>query len=110
MHVGSYDVQNIGVDSSSPNAVTLSASYIENSPAVGAAFALLRTDDAGNVDFASSVYLVLDRVESDQFVQTSISKGNYTVLAFDVEGNGRLGLGQTSPAAVRSAAISGQGL
>ena len=106
VHVGSYDVQIIGVDSSSPNAVTLSASYIENSPAVGAVFALLWTDDAGSVDFANSVYLVLDRVQSDQFVQTNIGRGNYTVLAFDVEQDGRA---NRVPAAEGTVTVSGRG-
>ena len=105
---GTYDVQSIGVDSPAPNTVTLSAAYIENSPAMGVVFALLFTDDAGSVNFTKSVYLVLDR-ESDQFMQGSISGGDYTILAFDVEGNGRLEVGQSFPAAVGSVVVSGQG-
>ena len=97
------------MDSPAPNTVTLSASYIENSPAMGVVFALLFTDDGGSVNFAKSVYLVLDRMESDQFMQGNISEGDYTVLAFDVEGNGRLEVGQSSPAAVGSVVVSGQG-
>ena len=97
------------MDSPDPNTVTLSASYVEDSPAMGIMFALLFVDDDGGVNFTNSVYLVLDREESNQFTQGNISQGDYTVLAFDVEGNGRLELGQSSPAAVGNVTVSGQG-
>ena len=87
--VGSYDVQSIAVDSPAPNAVTLNASYLENSPAMGVVFVLLFTDDAGSVNFTKSLYLVLDNVESSGFIQHNVTQGEYSVVAFDVESNGR---------------------
>ena len=89
VYVGSYDVQSIAVDSSAPNSVTLNASYLENSPAVGVVFVLLFTDDADSVNFTKSLYLVLDNVQSSVFIQHSVTRGEYSVVAFDVESNGR---------------------
>ena len=106
---GTYDVQSIGVDSPAPNTVTLSAAYIENSPAMGVVFALLFTDDTGSVNFTKSVYLVLNRIESEGLTQGNLSRGDYTVLAFDVEGNGRLEVGQSFPAAEGRVSVSGEG-
>ena len=96
VYVGSYDVQSIAVDSPAPNAVTLNASYLENSPAVGVVFVLLFTDDAGSVNFTKSLYLVLNNMESNGFIQHNVTRGEYSVVAFDVESNGRL---WNSPAA-----------
>ena len=94
-----------------PNTVTLSANYlhIESSTAVGALFVLLLVDDTGNISFSKSVYLALDRMESVQFMQSNISQGNYTVLAFRLEQNGRFMLGQVLPATIESVIVSGQG-
>ena len=85
VYVGSYDVQSIAVDGPAPNAVTLNASYLENSPAVGVVFVLLFTDDAGSFNFTKSLYLVLDNVQSSGFIQHNVTRGEYSVLAFDVE-------------------------
>ena len=89
VYVGSYDVQSIVVDSPAPNAVTLDASYLKNSPAMGVVFVLLFTDDAGSVNFTKSLYLVLDNVQSSGFIQHNVTRGEYSVVAFDVESNGR---------------------
>ena len=104
--VGSYDVQSIAVDSSAPNAVTLNASYLENSLAMGVVFVLLFTDDAGSVNFTKSLYLVLDNVESSGFIQHNVTRGEYSVVAFDVESNGRV---WNSSAAQDRVIITGEG-
>ena len=104
---GSYDVQSIAVDSPAPNAVTLNASYLENSPAMGVVFVLLFTDDAGSVNFTKSLYLVLDRVESSNFLQNNVTQGRYDVLAFDVEEDGRL---WSSSAEQETVTVGGEGI
>ncbi len=95
--------------SASPNAVNLSASYARHSPALGVVVILLWSDTGGGVDYARSVHLVLDREMSNGFRQESISQGNYTVLAFDVEEDGGIELGLGSPAAVERVSVQGQG-
>ena len=50
---------------------------------------LLFTDDAGSFNFTKSLYLVLDNVQSSQFIQHNVTRGEYSVVAFDVESNGR---------------------
>ena len=99
--------------SSQPNAVDLSASYVENSPAVGVLFVLVLTNGVGDMDtnqqMDQPIYLVLDRESSDQFMQENITQGDYTVLAFDVESDGTLVLGINSPAAVGSVVVHGEG-
>ena len=100
-------------NSSQPNSVDLSASYVENSPALGVLFVLVLTNGVGDMDtnqpMDQPIYLVLDRESSDQFVQDNITQGDYTVLAFDVESDGTLVLGISSPAAVGSVVVHGEG-
>ena len=99
-------MQSIAVDSPAPNAVTLNASYLENSPAMGVVFVLLLTDGAGSVNFTRSLYLVLDKAESSNFEQMNVSRGGYIVVAFDVESDGRP---EDSPAVQAAVTISGEG-
>ena len=106
VYVGSYDVQSIAVDSPAPNAVTLNANYLENSPAVGVVFVLLFTDDVGSVNFTKSLYLVLDNVQSSRFIQHNVTRGEYSVVAFDVESNGRP---WNSPATEDRVIVTGEG-
>ena len=106
LSAGTYDVQSIAVDSPAPNAVTLNASYLENSPAMGVVFVLLFTDNAGRVNFTKSLYLVLDRAESSNFLQNNFTRGSYDVMAFDVEEDGRL---WSSPAVQETITVSGEG-
>ena len=107
--LGTHDVQSIGVSSAAPNTVSLSASFSEISAAEGVMFVLLFTEESGSVSFTDSVYLVLNRAQSNQFMQANITQGQYTVLAFDVEGNGKLEPRQSSAAAEESIRVSGQG-
>ena len=95
--------------SSQPNAVDLSASYVENSPALGVLFVLVLTNGVEDMDTNQPIYLVLDRERSGQFMQENITQGDYTVLAFDVESDGTLVLGINSPAAVGSVVVRGEG-
>ena len=107
--LGTHDVQSIGVSSAAPNTVSLSASFSEISAAEGVMFVLLFTEESGSVSFTDSVYLVLERAQSNQFMQDDITQGQYTVLAFDVEGNGKLESRQSSAAVEESIRVSGQG-
>ena len=99
--------------SSQPNAVHLSASYVENSPALGVLFVLILTNGVGDMDtnqpMDQQIYIVLDRESSDKFVQENITQGDYTILGFDVESDGTLVLGLNSPAAVGSVVVHGEG-
>ena len=99
--------------SSQPNAVDLSASHVENSPALGVLFVLVLTNGVGDMDtnhpMDQPIYLVLDRERSGQFMQDNITQGEYTVLAFDVESDGTLVLGVNSPAVVGSVVVHGEG-
>lgn len=93
------------------NTVILGADYlqIENSAVRGGLFSLLHVNDAGDVNFNKSVYIVLNEMESIQFMLSNVSQGNYTVLAFCLKQNGRFELGQVPPATIASAIVSGQG-
>ena len=99
--------------SSQPNAIHLSAIYVENSPALGVLFVLVLTNGVGDMDtnqqMDQPIYLVLDGESSDQFMQENITQGDYAVLAFDVESDGTLVLGINSPAAVGSVVVHGEG-
>ena len=99
----------IGVTNTEANIVTLQATYVENSPAVGVVFALLYNDRGGSVSFINSVYLVLDRVGPDSSVRGNLSQGHYAVVAFEVQRNGRLQIGRTLPASVASVIVYGKG-
>ena len=66
--LGTHDVQSIGVSSAAPNTVSLSASFSEISAAEGVMFVLLFTEESGSVSFTDSVYLVLERAQSNQFM------------------------------------------
>jgi hypothetical protein len=104
---GTHDVDAISVNAAT-NAVALSASFVENSPALGVLFILLFTRGIDGVDYSKSVFLVLDRTMAMSYMQ-NVAGGDYTVLAFDVEGDGRVKLGPGSPAAIESISVEGQG-
>jgi hypothetical protein len=104
---GTHDVDAISVNAAT-NAVALSASFVENSPALGVLFILLFTSGIDGVDYFKSVFQVLDRTMAMGHMQ-NVSGGDYTVLAFDVEGDGRVKLGPSSPAAIESISVEGQG-
>ena len=67
---------------------------------------LLFTDDAGTVNFTKSLYVVLDKVESSGFIQLNVTRGEHSVVAFDVESNGRP---WSSPAVQDRVIIAGEG-
>ena len=104
--LGTYDVDAIAVSSSQANTISLSASYVENSPAQGILFVLILANGVGDIESNQPIYLVLDREESQQ---VNVTRGSYTVLGFDVEGDGALALGSSSPAAVGIIMVHGEG-
>ena len=104
--LGTYDIDAIAVSSPQANTISLSASYVENSLALGVLFVLILANGVGG---NQPIYLVLGRERSNQIMQGSITRGSYTVLAFDVEGDGSLALGSSSPAAVGFVMVHGEG-
>lgn len=107
---GTHDVNHIVAVSEEPNSVNLSACLVEGSPALGVLFMLLVDSNVTeNVNYTGPVFLVLNRTMAGGFWQTNITQGHYTVLAFDVERNGEVKLGTSSPAAVERVTVVGQG-
>ncbi len=72
---------------------------------------LLIIIDGGGVDLSLSVHRVVEREQlrsEDEF--RNIANGMYRVLANDIEGNGILELGKTSPATSVRIDIDGVGM
>ena len=92
------------------NALTITVSYLENTSARGILVVLLHILDGGGVDLSLSRYRVLERVQlrsEDDF--SNITNGTYSVLVYDIESNGILELGETSPATSERIDIDGVG-
>ena len=89
-----------------PNVLTFSAGgdISGNPPEV--ALSLLLTDGAGGFNFTDSLYLVLDSSQSREFVQYDVTQGEYVVMAFDIERDGRP---WSSPAVQESVVVIGDG-
>ena len=104
---GTYDVQDIAINSSIPNAVSLTVDYALNSNANGVLFVMLFID-GGEVDFDLSVQVAVDRVISAPSL-TNITRGTYTALAYDIERDGLLQLGKNSPATTQRVYVNGTG-
>lgn len=108
--IGSFDVQAITANSSAPNTMSLTATYVANSPATGVLFALLLSGST-SVDFGRSVYLALDRDLSSGlvlYVQDNLWGGPYTVVAYDIESDGTPGLGSIASAKNLNVTIAGE--
>ena len=72
---------------------------------------LLLITEGGGVDLNSSVYHVIERVETKSVNQFgNITSGTYKALAYDIESNGILDLGETSPATSERINIDGVGM
>ncbi len=72
---------------------------------------LLHIIDGGGVDLSLSLYRVIEREKlrsEDEF--RNITNGTYRVLAYDIESNGILELGETSPATSVRIDIDGVGM
>lgn len=111
MHAGTYDVNGITVENSSqPNTMELGASFVQDSPSQGVLFVLLWTEDGGGVDYSRSMFLAVRKSMADEHVRGNITRGHYTVLAFDIEEDGRVESGQNSPAAMKNVSIYGEGV
>ena len=71
---------------------------------------LLHILDGGGVDLSRSVYRVLERVEltsNNNF--RNITNGTYRVLSYDIENDGLLEVGKSSPATSQRINIDGVG-
>ena len=104
---GTYDVQDITVNSNMPNAVSFTVDYALNSNASGVLFVMLFTV-GGEVDFDLSVQVAVDRDISAPSL-TNITRGTYTALAYDIERDGLLQLGKNSPATSQRVYVNGTG-
>ena len=104
---GTYDVQDITVNSNMSNAVSFTVDYALNSNASGVLFVMLFTVD-GEVNFDLSVQVAVDRDISAPSL-TNITRGTYTALAYDIERDGLLQLGKNSPATSQRVYVNGTG-
>ncbi len=108
--VDTFDADNSTVTGGS-NELKISVSYIENTSVRGVLVVLLHIIDGGGVDLSHSVYRVVERVQlrsNDEF--GNITNGTYKVLTYDIESNGILELGKTSPATSERIDIDGVGM
>ena len=107
--VETFDIKDSNITKAS-NALDIIISYIENTSARGVLVVLLHILNGGGVDLSRSVYRVLERVEltsNNNF--SNITNGTYRVLTYDVENDGVLELGNTSPATSQRINIDGVG-
>ena len=72
--------------------------YIENTKAKGALCILISVRD-GHVYLNSSVFIIIQRTEELSILM--LRSGNYNVISYDVESNGRLLPGVSYPAYVQ---------
>ena len=109
-YLETFDIKDSNITTAT-NAVDIIISYIANTLARGVLVVLLHIIDGGGVDLGRSVYGVLERVEltsNNHF--SNISNGTYRVLSYDVENDGVLELGKTSPATSHRINIDGVGI
>ena len=104
---GTYDVQDITVNSNMSNAVGFKVDYALNSNASGVLFVMLFIV-GGEVDFDLSLQVAVDRGISAPSL-TNITRGTYTALAYDIERDGLLQLGKNSPATSQRVYVNGTG-
>ena len=104
---GTYDVQDIVVNSSIPNAVSFLVDYALNSNARGVLFVMLFIVGE-KVNFDLSVYLTID-CDISMPSLTNITRGTYRALAYDIEIDGLLQLGNISPADYQMVDVNGTG-
>ena len=104
---GTYDVQDITVNSNMSNAVSFTVDYALNSNASGVLFVMLFIVDE-EVDFDLSVHVAVDRNISALSL-TNITRGAYIALAYDIERDGLLQLGKNSPATSQRVYVNGMG-
>ena len=108
--VETFDIKDSNI-TKALNALGIIISYIENTSARGVLVVLLHILNGGGVDLRRSVYLVLERVDftsNNNF--NNITNGTYRVLTYDVESDGVLELGKTSPATSQRINIDGVGM
>lgn len=89
--IATYDVQGIQVMLVSDNAVAVASHFIYMSQARGVLYAFIYIGDSETVDFERSVYIpVVKSVAENGTLFLNISRGNYSVFAYDIEFTGNL--------------------
>ena len=104
---GTYDVQDIAVNSSIPNAVSFLVNYALNSNASGVLFVTLFIVGE-EVNFDLSVHVAIDHDISMPLL-TNITRGTYRALSYDIEMDGLLQLGNITPTDYQMVYVNGTG-
>ena len=105
MYVGTHYIRSITTIIET-NETKITTQYFEESSASGALYVLVFVTNDGDVDFAKSVLLALDKDISLNYTLTfSLSPGGYRVFVYDIEQDGTLPSGVGYPA-VRSELIT----
>ena len=99
---GTHDVQRTDMENSIVN-----ISYVENTKAKGALCILISVRDE-YVDLSSSVFVFVRR--NEELLPLNLSPGQYDVVCYDVESNGRLLPGVGYPAYVQRISITQTGI
>ena len=107
---GTYDVQKFTVNNNGPNTISFIAGYALNSNARGVLIVMIFLDpNLGVMNYDLSVYVVVDRVISTP-VLPNIRRGTYITLAYDIEMDGLLQLGSSSPVYGHIVYVTGTGI
>ena len=84
---------------------TVNIHYVENTKAKGALCILIFVRD-GHVDFDSSVFIFIQR--NKELPISMLRPGQYDVISYDVESNGRIQAGVGYPAYVQNVIHTGK--
>ena len=102
---GTHDIQRTDMENSTVNIV-----YVKNTKAKGALCILISFHD-GRVDFNSLVFVFIRRNEELSITMPLyLRPGQYDVISYDVESNGRLLPGVGYPAYVQKISVNQTGL
>ena len=99
LSIGTHDILNATTTETDDDAIVITTLYSEHSDARGALFDFVFIDDNGDVDFARSVLLALDRNTSlHHTLPSNLYPGQYRVFVYDIESDGTLSNGVGYPA------------
>ena len=102
-YVGTHGIMDVGVREVGAKLIFIETSYFTHSSANGVLYRLLYLTGDGQVDFSKSLTKVLRRDSSN----VTVLPGQYIVLGYDIEQDGRLLTGEAYPAVVRGLVKTG---
>ena len=108
LYIDTHDIQEFAVTAPGSQSITMRADFIPTSQAKGSMFAILLIGST-SVDFSRSVYLTLDRDQSQSHTVNGVWGGVYTVIVYDIEYDGIPGLGEIREVGRRTATAGGKG-